>query len=130
MVLSLLCAMPVFGQELTEEQRQSEIKALYANKWESYEEFENALGQWALKYVAMPESEELHSGLEQLFMIRRVVPGERLREVYYGLTDEQKASAEGRLLRFWLDAERGKEGQKYFDFTATTNKGRRLGCLI
>lgn len=116
--LLLLCSVSAFGQDISEENYLREDAEL----WEKYERGELSMQQGfeqnvalAMKYSTTP------SGFERLFMVRNLIPKQRLGELLDAAPEELRLSEDGRNIRAWLDTEQVGVGQRYFDFEAVTD---------
>lgn len=118
--LLMLCAAPVFAQEITDENYRREDDLLwkrYDRKELGYDEALRQSIELAEKYSTTP------SGFERLFMSRMNIPKERLRAAYESVPEELRMSQTGKNILAFLEAGQIDTGDRYHDFEAVTDGG-------
>ncbi|MDR0547703.1 MAG: redoxin domain-containing protein [Dysgonamonadaceae bacterium] len=141
--LMLLASYHSFGQDITEENYLRLDSAL----WMQYEQDMNEISDCYRKFpdkkdslnkeskrildIAGKKNEELAlkfatvpSGLQRVFMVRLAIPKDTLKSVLANLPEEMRRSPYAKSIRYHIETEQIKEGDRYYDFEATTADGQ------
>lgn len=135
----------LFSQEITEENyikadeeiwktyeqessKISKLKKKYPEKEDSlniilhqlYESANDKNRKIAIKFASVP------SGLKRLFWVRLEIPKDTLLLIYNSLPKDLKESDYGKSLLLHINTNQIKEGDKFYDFTATDTLGNNI----
>jgi peroxiredoxin len=137
-----LSSVPLSGQELTEEN----FLKLGSAIWQSYEATEDKIREARRNFPEkqdslLAESEKnletamqqtirlaiqfatIPRGLEQLYTVRLYLPKDTLKTIVGNLPDDMRNSPYGKSILYHLETEQIEEGDRYYDFEATTDDG-------